>query len=123
MRRFLSAISIVAILAGGVAPAWPQETTGGPAAHPVPIMQGQTATSSGGITSGGAAAEAPAPAPPPEPLPPLQPGPPAGPQQAEFYAGPGFILGAAAATAIVVCALACFSHSTSSTTSTTVQHH
>ena len=122
MRRFLAVLSVAAVLGGGIMPAWPQESTEGPAAHPVPILQGQSATPSGGITSGGAATEAPIPPAPPPPAP-LPPGPPAGPQQAEFYSSPTFLLGAAAATAIVVCAIACFGHSTSTTTSTTVQHH
>lgn len=123
MRKLLAAVSIAALMAAGATPAWPQETTSGPTAHPVPIIEGQSATPSGGIASGGAATEAPAPLPPAEPAAPLPPGPPAPPQQAELLSSGPFIVGAAAATAIIICALTCFSHATSTTTSTTVQHH
>ena len=122
MRRFLATVSIAALLAASTLPAWPQETTEGPAAHPVPIVHGQSATPSGGISSGGAPTEAPAPSPAPPPAS-IPPGPPAGPQQAEYLSNGPLIAGAIAATAIVVCAITCFGHSSSTTTSTNVQHH
>jgi hypothetical protein len=122
MRRLLVTISIAALMGTGIAPAWSQETTSGPTAHPMPIVQGQTTVPSGGITSGGAATEATAPPTSPPPPAPLPAGPPAGQQQAEFLSNPAMITGAVAATAIIVCALTCFSHSSGTTTSTTIQH-
>lgn len=119
MRRLLVVLSIAALMGVGLSPTWPQESTSGPAAQPVPIIQGQSAAPSGGITSGATATETPAQSPPA----PLRRGPPAGPQRAEYLSSRAILGGAAAATAIVVCALACFSRSSRTTTSTTAQHH
>jgi hypothetical protein len=123
MRRSLLALSAaVALAAASVSNTLAQETTTGPAAHPVPAIAGQSATQpSGGVSSGGATSEEAAPLPPAQ-REPLQPGPPAGEQRAEFLSTGAMIAGGVAITAVIVCALACFSNTSSTTTSTVVQH-
>ena len=122
-RPNLSTVVAAIFLGATLAPSFAQETTQ-PSVQPVAILAGQSggAGTSGGTTSGGAPAEASAPA-PVEQAQPLAPGPAAGEQQASFLASPAFIGGAAAATAIIVCAIVCFNHSTSTTTSTSVTTH
>ena len=122
-RPLLSTVVAAIFLGATLAPSFAQETTQ-PSVQPVPILSGQSggAGTSGGITSAGVPAEAPAPA-AVEPAEPLAPGPAAGAEQASFLSSPIFIGGAAAATALIVCAIVCFNHSTSSTTSTTVITH
>jgi hypothetical protein len=119
-KALLSVVAAAALLSVAVRPSLAQEITQ-PAAQPVPVLAGQSggAGTSGGSTSGGATARAPAAEAPAEPLP---AGPPAGPQQAAFFANPLIIGGAVAVTAIVICAIVCFSHSSSTTTSTNVTH-
>jgi hypothetical protein len=52
----------------------------------------------------------------------LQPGPPAGEQRAEYLSNGEMIAGGVALTAVIVCALTCFSSSSSTTTSTVATH-
>lgn len=124
MARPLLSTAVAGIFVGAtLAPSFAQETTQ-PSVQPVPILAGQSggAGTSGGVTSGSVPAEALAPA-AVEPAQPLAPGPAAGEQQASFLSSPVFIGGAAAATALIVCAIVCFNHSTTSTTSTGVTAH
>lgn len=112
-----------ALFASGVMQAAAQEITQ-PAAQPVPILSSQSggAGTSGGTSSGGAPVEAPAPV-PMAPAQPLPPGPPAGEPQAAYFANPAWLAGGAAVTAIIICAIVCFGHSSSTTTSTSVTPH
>jgi hypothetical protein len=121
-KSLLSFITAAAFFVATLTPSLAQEITQ-PSVQPIPILAGQSggAGTSGGSDSGGATAPAPPPA-AAEPVQPLPPAQPAGPQQAAFFANPAAIGGAALVTAIVVCAFVCFSHSSSTTTSTTVQH-
>jgi hypothetical protein len=120
MRRRLATIATAALLAtGGPGIAQPQAS---PNTHPAPILQGQSTTPAappGGIDQAGVATPAAA---PPAPAGPLPPGPPAGDQQAQNFSNAELIAGGVAITAVVVCAIACFSNSTSATTSTTAHH-
>ena len=86
MRRLLVTISIAVLMGAGLSPAWAEEPTSGSTAQPVPIVQGQRATPSGGVSSGSAATEARAPPLASPPAAPLPPGSPAG--HAEFFSLP-----------------------------------
>jgi hypothetical protein len=120
-KSLLSFITAAAFFVATLTPSLAQEITQ-PSVQPIPILAGQSSgAGTGGTDSGGATAPAPPPA-AAEPVQPLPPAQPAGPQQAAFFANPAAIGGAALVTAIVVCAFVCFSHSSSTTTSTTVQH-
>lgn len=120
MRRWI-AVTTAAALLGVSAPSFAQPQAA-PNTHPAPIVQGQSETPvapPGGSDQAGVATPA-APAPPSSG--PLPPGPAAGDQRATGLSDTELIIGGVAITAIVVCALACFSNSSSTTTSTTVTH-
>jgi hypothetical protein len=112
-RTWTSLALAAALVSAGVESAMAQTVS--PA--PIQLAQGE----SGGATSGGAASEAPAPppateAPAPEPqAEALPPGPVAGPAAPMFAVNP-YILGGAVVAGAIVCALVCFSNSSSTTT-------
>jgi hypothetical protein len=94
----------------------------GAVVQPAQLAQGESGgeATSDGVTSGGAADETPAP-PLTAAAPELRPGPPAGEHQARLLSTDTLIVGGVIATAVIVCAIACFSNSGSTTTSTTVR--
>lgn len=121
MRRLTAGIFAAALIAA--VPGWAQQEQGANGAHPQPVIQGQSTTPvapPGGIDQAGVATP-PAPA-SAESAAPLPPGPPAGAQRAAELSNVDLVAGGVAITAVVVCALACFSRSTSTTTSTTPVH-
>lgn len=121
MRRILAPMIAAAVLA--TAPCFAQQESGPNGDHPQPVLQGQSSTPvapPGGIDQAGVATP-PAPA-PVEAAGPLSPGPPAGEERAAELSNTDLIAGGVAVTAIIVCALACFSNSSSTTTSTTATH-
>lgn len=120
MRRLCGAILVAALFAG--APSFAQQESG-PNGHPEPILQGQTTTPvapPGGIDQAGVAT--PSAVPSAEATEPLTPGPAAGPARAAALSSVAFIGMGVAVSAAIVCALACFSNSSTTTTSTTPIH-
>jgi hypothetical protein len=121
MRRLCGAILAVALIAS--APSFAQQESG-PTVRPQPVLQGQSTMPEAppdGIDQAGAASTSAVPA--PEASNPLHPGPPAGYNRAATLSDVDLIAGGVAVTAIIVCAIACFSRSSSTTTSTTAVHH
>lgn len=121
MHRNLFALALATSMFGANVTASVAQKTSGAVAQPARLAQGESggAATSGGVASAGAASETPAP-PPTAGAPELQPGPPAGEHQAMSLSTDELIAGGVAVTALVVCAIACFSNSSSTTTSTTV---
>lgn len=119
-RSLLALTAVVALAAGTMSTSLAQETTAGPASHPLPLVGGQTATPPQG-TVPSAMSEQPARVSPVPPGP-LQPGPPAGVQGAATLSNAVLVTGGVAVTGAVVCALTCYSSSTSTTTSTVATH-
>ncbi|MGH6890122.1 MAG: hypothetical protein ACREHF_13160 [Rhizomicrobium sp.] len=121
MRRLCAAVFAAAVIAS--APSFAQQESG-PNGHPQPIVQGQSTTPiapPGGIDQAGVAT--PNAAGPATATQPLQPGPPAGPDRAATLSNADLITAGVAITALVVCAIACLSNSSATTTSTTATHH